>query len=383
MVSNGILPMPFFSDTPRKLTVSYTQPNSPATGNIIRGSTILKIDGIDFVNGIESPAEADKVNEALFPSIEGIEHTFVIQDSGDTQARTVTLKSALVTTIPVHNVKTFDTSSGKVGYFQFNEHIATAPEHLHNAVTTLKEAQVDDLILDLRYNGGGAIYVAQLLSSMIADPGIVNDKVFNRSKFNDKHQTIDPVTKETITDDLFADKYSDMGFVSDDPIPNLGLNRVFILTGAGTCSASELIINALNGVDIQVISIGSKTCGKPYGFYPTDNCATTYFSIQISASNAKGFGDYSEGFTPANSNTSGGVRLAGCAVSDDISHQLGSVDEAQLAAALHYRETGTCPTPPAITTTENRPVDSQIIFNPTRSQWKNNMVISSPPQNVK
>ena len=59
-------------------------------------------------------------------------------------------------------------------------------------------------------------------------------------------------------------------------------------------------MNSLRGVDVEVIQIGSTTRGKPYGFYPTDNCGTTYFTIQFRASNAKGFGDYSDGFSPAN-----------------------------------------------------------------------------------
>ena len=58
-----------------------------------------------------------------------------------------------------------------------------------------------------------------------------------------------------------------------------------------TCSASESIINGLRGVNVQVIQIGSTTCGKPYGFYPEDNCGTTYFSIQFKGVNAAGFGE--------------------------------------------------------------------------------------------
>ncbi len=67
---------------------------------------------------------------------------------------------------------------------------------------------------------------------------------------------------------------------------------MFVLTGPNTCSASESIINALQGVDVEVIQIGSTTCGKPYGFYPQDNCGTTYFSVEFKGVNAKGFGDY-------------------------------------------------------------------------------------------
>ena len=64
-------------------------------------------------------------------------------------------------------------------------------------------------------------------------------------------------------------------------MPALDLERVFVLTTASTCSASEAIINSLRGINVEVIQIGSTTCGKPYGFYPQDNCGTTYFTIQF------------------------------------------------------------------------------------------------------
>jgi hypothetical protein len=111
---------------------------------------------------------------------------------------------------------------------------------------------------------------------------------------------------------------------------------VFVLTDEATCSASEAVMNGLAGVDVQVIQIGEATCGKPYGFYPQDNCGTTYFAIQFQGVNQKGFGDYADGFAP------GGV-FPGCTVPDDFTHALGDPAEARVAAALAYRATGSCP----------------------------------------
>jgi hypothetical protein len=73
---------------------------------------------------------------------------------------------------------------------------------------------------------------------------------------------------------------------------------------------------------VQVYLIGSTTCGKPYGFYPTDTCGTTYFSIQFRGENDAGFGDYSDGFSPANAGSNAGTLVAGCSVADDFSHEL-------------------------------------------------------------
>ena len=109
-----------------------------------------------------------------------------------------------------------------------------------------------------------------------------------------------------------------------------------ILTGPGTCSASELIINGLRGVDVKVNLIGETTCGKPYGFYPTPNCGTTYFAIQIQVVNQKNFGDYADGFAPI------------CSVSDDFTRPLGDPLEGQLSAALNYRASGICADPNAV-----------------------------------
>lgn len=134
------------------------------------------------------------------------------------------------------------------------------------------------------------------------------------------------------------------------PLPTLNLDRVFVLTTSSTCSASEAIINGLRGADVEIIQIGAGTCGKPYGFYPTDNCDTTYFTIQFTGENNKGFGEYSDGFAPQNTidNARQPVLIAGCAVADDFSKRLGDASEGLLNTALSYRATGSCPAPSSI-----------------------------------
>jgi hypothetical protein len=129
------------------------------------------------------------------------------------------------------------------------------------------------------------------------------------------------------------------------PVLDLPTRRVYVLTGPGTCSASESIMNGLRGVDVEVIQIGSTTCGKPYGFYPTDNCGTTYFTIQFRGINAKNFGDFTDGFSPENTDPAGivGTVVPGCSVGDDFSSQLGDPLEARFAAAIQYRDSGSCP----------------------------------------
>jgi hypothetical protein len=169
---------------------------------------------------------------------------------------------------------------------------------------------------------------------MIAGLGKTAGRTFELQQFNDKHPMSDPVTGAGISPTLFFTTTLGFAVNAGTPLPSLGFSRVYVLTGPGTCSASEAILNGLSGVDVQVFQIGKTTCGKPYGFYPEDNCGTTYFSIQFRGVNAKGYGDYADGFAPGATTTAG---FPGCTVSDDFGHALGDAAEAQLATALGGR----------------------------------------------
>jgi hypothetical protein len=121
-------------------------------------------------------------------------------------------------------------------------------------------------------------------------------------------------------------------------------------------------MNSLAGVDVQVIQIGAATCGKPYGFFPQDNCGTTFFAIQFQGVNNKGFGDYADGFVP------GGI-FRGCAAADDFGHALGDPAESLVAAALSFRASGTCPAAPAV---RERPDAGPVIPKPA---WRQNRIV--------
>ncbi|MNL26770.1 Peptidase family S41 [compost metagenome] len=204
-----------------------------------------------------------------------------------------------------------------------------------NAIGELRAKQATELVVDLRYNGGGLLDLASELAFMVAGEANTRGKTFEATRFNAKHTERDPVTGRTLDPILFWSTASGFSVPYDQPLPSLDLRRVYVLTGPDTCSASEAFINGLRGIDIDVIQIGGTTCGKPYGFYPQDNCGTTYFSVQFDGVNAKGFGGYADGFTPT------------CFVPDDFGHALGDSQEALLAAALAHQVTGACPALPA------------------------------------
>ncbi|WP_298636253.1 S41 family peptidase [uncultured Umboniibacter sp.] len=332
------------STPPRELYIRYIEPGSPADASVVsltRGVKVLAIDGVDVENG----NDVDTLNAGLFPSSIGESHTFTIQDLGSAETRDVTLEAVEVEADPVPIVDVFNTASGNVGYVFFNDHNFVSEDKLVDAMTSLSNNNVTDLVLDLRYNGGGLLYIASQLSYMIAGPTATNGRIFDELRFNDKYPSTNPITGETLSPTPFystTSQYSDK-YGGGVQLPVLNLNRVFILTTGGTCSASEAIINGLRGIDVEVVLVGSTTCGKPYGFYPTDNCGTTYFTIQFDGANDKGQGEYSDGFTPMNEPIAPGILQNGCYVEDDLSSALGDVNDPMIAAALNYRIDSSCP----------------------------------------
>jgi hypothetical protein len=318
---------------PRNIVVSYTESGSPAvTAGWLRGTQILAIDGVDAVNA-DDQASLDKLNAGLSPAAAGESHDFSVMDPGASAARSVTVVAADITSSPVQNVETLTAPNGKlVGYLLFNDNLATAEAAMIAAINQLKGAGVTDLVLDIRYNGGGLLDIASEVAYMIAGPGPTTGKTFELSQFNSKYPTTDPINGGAIVP---------LGFhtttqidTSGQALPTLNLTRVFVLTGPDTCSASESIINGLQGVDVQVIQIGSTTCGKPY-------------AIELQGVNAKGFGAYPDGFTPSNTQAVQGVPVTGCSVADDFTHALGDAAEGVLASALGYLSAGTCPVAPS------------------------------------
>lgn len=341
---------------PRDFRILFTDPGTPAReqaggrDKFLRGSRILEIDGVDFVNGGATQAQLDILNNGLFPPTAGETHSFTMEDVDGT-VRSFSIVSADLSTSAVNTVEVLDTMTGKVGYILFNTFSPFASEQqLFDAITQLDQENVTDLVIDLRYNGGGLLAIASQMSYMVAGPVPTTGKTFELLQFNDDAGNFNPVTGEV--NDPIPFYNTGVGFTVSPliPLPDLDLDRVYILSTESTCSASEAVINGLRGVGIEVVLIGTTTCGKPYGFYPTDNCGTTYYSIQFQGVNDLGFGDYADGFTPNNSGEPFAEQAPGCEVLDDLTRPLGDPAEDMLAAALQYRQSGTCPAAPVSVT---------------------------------
>jgi carboxyl-terminal processing protease len=333
------------SSSPRRLIVRYTEPNSPASmAGVSRGLELKTLDGIDFINATEQ-VNVDQINAALFPSDAGQTFEFVFSDVNGEMLPPVSITSANIEIQPVQNVNVLDTAAGRIGYMQFNTFIRTGQQGLIDGFQQFVEQGVTELVIDLRYNGGGLLAMASQVAYMVAGGAQTDNQTFETLQFNNKYPNVDPVTGNPLQSTPFYTREIDWATnqFTNNTLPSVNLTRVFILATDNTCSASEAVINGLRGVDVEVVLIGGTTCGKPYGFYPTDNCSTTYFTIQFQGVNAKGFGEYSEGFVPTFSPIFED-QLPGCTVTDDFTQVLGNENEALLASAISYAATGLCPT---------------------------------------
>ncbi|NPC58634.1 S41 family peptidase [Caenimonas soli] len=241
--------------------------------------------------------------------------------------------------VPLHKVVTSQ-AGRKVGYVLFNDHHVGAQDALIAAFEFLKTSVVQDLVLDMRYNSGGFLYVAQTAASMVTGPE-KEGRVFEQLRYNDKREAETRAGVFRFTNIVQSPEFT---YPRGHALPQLSLPRVYVLSSGLTCSASESIVNGLRGVDVEVVLVGETTCGKPYGFQRKDNCGFAFFPIEFQGYNAKNFGDYTTGFAPT------------CTVADDSATTLGEPDEPLLKAALSHADTGSCP--PGTATTSNRNVQA-------------------------
>jgi len=199
---------------------------------------------------------------------------------------------------PVHTVRTFEIEGEQVGYLHYTGFTNEFDSQLNEAFGQFQAAGITDLILDLRYNGGGSIESSNDLSSMIT--GQFNDEIFITQRYNEDRNA-----------DFEVDRLFNSTISNGNAINSLGLTRVFVLTSGSTASASELILSALDPY-IEVIQIGTNTSGKFEGSFLLYDAPAPNFSrgqaninhryvmlpLVLRSVNAQGLTDYFDGFTP-------------------------------------------------------------------------------------
>jgi len=241
--------------------------------------------------------------------------------------KSVNLTKTTLEENPILINKVINTNGRKIGYLMYNGFYADYDARLNQAFGELKTQGVTDLVLDLRYNGGGSVRTATRLASLIT--GQFEGKVFSKRQYNLKQMAgMTSEELETLNDRFVKD-------IDGAALNSLNLSKVYILTTDNTASASELVINGLKPY-ITVVQIGETTIGKNVGSFTVYDSPTFTktkvnpnhkYAMQplvLKISNSDGFGDYTSGLTPTYLEpeyvTSYGV--------------LGEVNEPLLAAAI-------------------------------------------------
>lgn len=360
------------STPPRQWVVQNLTPDTQAfNSGISRGSKLLEVDGVDFINA-DNQTDIDTISNAIFSNVEGETHTFKFIDNNDIEYQ-VELQTAAITGVPLQIAKTIDTPQGKTGYLLLNSFYNSIVEKdLFDSLTAFAEQGVNELIVDLRYNGGGYLALSSQLAYMVAGNVATAGKVYETRVYNDKiANERTPFYNKTL--DIRRLIGGDTLLAAGQTLPTLNLNRVYVLTTGSSCSASESFMNSLIGIDIEVIQIGTTTCGKPYGFVSEDNCGSTYFTIQFKGENEAGFGDYADGLIPVTLPEAGKLaQVQGCPISEDYRHDLGDEQEVLLAGALYYQTNNDCPEVVKNSTIRMSSTTEKSIFSVEKSKLKGN-----------
>jgi carboxyl-terminal processing protease len=297
-------------DADSRLVVASVHERSPAgEAGMRRGDLIEEIGGFT----IEQIDEENLWSDIYGPHEPGVPVDLVVKSDGERRAINLVKDWVEIITVPTVDVVEFE--GRRVGYVLFSSFLEPALVELNDAFEQLVEADVRDVVIDMRYNGGGLVRVARHLLNLVA--GHEHDgEVSYRVEFNDY-----------LSDGNEVRKFS----AGNHSLRNVG--TVTFITTRSSISATELVINALKPyVDVRVI--GATTGGKPVGSRHWTFCDKVLAPITFQIVNAEGNGDYFDGI---------GVD---CNATGDLYRQLGDPDEGALAEALLLLQTGTC-SPPA------------------------------------
>jgi C-terminal peptidase prc len=274
-----------------------------------RGDSIVEING----RSVAALVASGQIDSAFGPPEIGVEADIAFHRlNGALQRAHMAKRIVTIPTVSLSRVYTVD--GRKVGYLFFRNFVQPSIAALDRAFAEFNTEGITELVLDVRYNGGGLVDVARHLASLIGATR-VEGQVFTEFFHNDKNT----FRNQTVRFQATAN--------------SLNLDRLIVITGRASASASELVINALRPF-MPVILIGDRTYGKPVGQYASPFCEKVLAPVAFTLRNARGEGDFFGGFAPD------------CAAVDDANHQLGDVGEASLGEALTFIATGACSAPP-------------------------------------
>jgi carboxyl-terminal processing protease len=293
--------------------------SAAAQAGFVRGDQILAAGpgqaGLTEVAGLT----ADQVSALLSAGgVSGVSKALRVLPLGGGAEQIRTMVSAPYDVDPVPSVRVF----GTTGYVQLRTFITAANAPLRTAFASFKSQGVQNVVVDLRYNGGGSVDTAALLADLLA--GGLDGQPMVDLRFNGNHP-----------DQTAAGQYA------FHVQPESGtFQRVAFITTDASASASELVPNVLDAypASVHIAYVGTRTYGKPVGqvVLNLSACNTVLFLVSFRLVNANENVDYYDGLPDAASN--GPL----CDATDDLTHAQDSQDEAFTAAAIHFAETGEC-----------------------------------------
>lgn len=328
-------------NTTTDLRVKYVYAGSPAgLAGIKRGYQITKINGQANLTYDNGGSTTQLVINAIYNS-NNITMTLKRPD-GTSFDVNLAVTNYNVNPVITYNILTV--AGKKVGYIVFNTfvNLDVAQPKLQEAFNSFTTNGITDLVVDLRYNGGGYVSTAEYISNLIV-PSAKNNTLMYNTQFNDKLTSgkasilanqvrKDPTTGRTYNYAQFD--YSLAGnAVNFKKEGSLNISKVFFIVSGNTASSSELVINNLRP-HMNVQLIGTQTYGKPVGFFDIQINKYELYVPQFVTKNSAGQGDYFDGMLP------GSINYPGKMDYDDVTKEFGDPTEGLLAHALSFVTSG-------------------------------------------
>lgn len=285
--------------------ITRTFSGSPAAvEGLDRGHQVLSLDGRS-VGEIEA---AEGIN-AFFAANDTI--LFEVQPLvGPIYTPTITKGIVTIDPVPLWWIQ--DVNGRNVGYLELSTFISTADPVFDTVFQAFKAANVNEVILDLRYNGGGLVSTAELLGDYFGGEVATGD-VFSSTEFNSDRAAAN-------NDVEFFEQLGN----------SISLSQLVVIATRGTASASELVTNGMiPHVDVAIV--GDRTFGKPVGQIGLEFCDKILRPTSFKLANSLGDGDYFDGLP------------ADCVAADDLSVAIGDALDPNVIAAMSYLNTGACP----------------------------------------
>lgn len=284
--------------------------DSPAAGGgLARGQQIVALNG-------RSIAEI-RAAEGLSAVFATSPIDFTMRETDGVTEFTVTIAAGTVTIDPVPQAFRIPRPAGPdVGYIELASFISTADPVFDAVFADFRANGVNDVIIDLRYNGGGLVSTTELLADYFGGD-VAENLIFIETRFN----------ADRAADNNRTGFFQRLG-------NSMSLSRLVVIATRGTASASEMIANGM-APHVEVTIVGDDTFGKPVGQVGLEFCEQVLRATAFQLFNADGFGDYFDGLP------------VDCPADDDLNVAVGASDDPNMVAALAYLDTGACPAAPA------------------------------------